>query len=90
MSEFFLLESLILRNQSITFTRNVCMFFHSISSLFLRQKSDELVYWKHTALTIGLMALVTVIVLLLLNIGLASGAVFGLILDLTGGIGGMG
>jgi len=56
--------------------------------MFLGVKSEDLSAATHTALSVALLALVTGIVLALTNMGMASGAVFGLILDLTGGIGG--
>ena len=61
---------------------------YSVVKLLLDKISEELPVVLHTAISLGLVGLVTVIVLLLRATGMASGTAFSLVLDLTGGIAG--
>lgn len=67
---------------------NFVIMRYSIVKLATGMRSELLDSWTHSILTIVLMAIVTIIVILLLGLGLASGEAFSLILNITGGIGG--
>jgi len=67
---------------------NFVIMRYSMVRLFLNTRSELLPYTQHTVISLGLLAFVTIIVLLILAAGLGSGAAFSLILNLTGGIGG--
>ena len=68
---------------------NFVLMRYSIVKLFTGKKSEDLPVLTHTVLSVVLLAGTTIVVLLLLSLGLESGAVFSLILDITGGIGGI-
>jgi len=67
---------------------NFVIMRYSLVKMFTGLRSEHLNVTTHTILTVGLLAAVTGIVILLLAVGLASGEAFSLILDITGGIGG--
>jgi hypothetical protein len=67
---------------------NFVIMRYSLVKVFMRTRSELLPVTTHSIITIALLAAVTAIVILLLSVGLASGAAFSLILNLTGGIGG--
>jgi len=67
---------------------NFVIMRYSIVKLFAGVRSETLPFWKHTLLTIVLIAGTTAFVLMMLGLGLASGDAFALILNITGGIGG--
>jgi hypothetical protein len=67
---------------------NFVIMRYSVVKVFLNTRSELLPYTQHTVISLGLLAFVTIIVLLILAAGLGSGAAFSLILNLTGGIGG--
>ena len=67
---------------------NFVIMRYSLVKVFMGTRSELLPVTTHSIITIVLLAIVTGIVLLLLAVGLASGAAFSLILNLTGGIGG--
>jgi len=60
----------------------------SLVNLVLGKRSEDLTVGTHSVVTVGLMVMVTAIVLALLRLDLGSGALFGVILDITGGVGG--
>lgn len=61
---------------------------YSIVKLTLNQISEKLPLALHTFISLGLVALVTFIVIMLQSSGLSSGSAFSLVLDLTGGVAG--
>ena len=61
---------------------------YSIVKLSMNMKSEDLEWYTHTMLTLGLLAVTTCIVLLLDIMGLSSGSAFGIILNITGGVAG--
>lgn len=67
---------------------NFVIMRYSLVKIVSGQRSELLDFSTHTALTLGMLAGITAIVILLLSLGLASGEAFSLILDLSGGIGG--
>lgn len=67
---------------------NFVIMRYSLVKISSGKKSELLPFSTHTALTLGLLVVITAIVILLLSLGLASGEAFSLILDLSGGIGG--
>lgn len=67
---------------------NFVIMRYSIVNLVAGIPSDELSNFMHTILSLGLLAGQTAVVVALLHLGVASGAMFGLILNITGGIGG--
>jgi amino acid permease len=67
---------------------NFVIMRYSLVKVFMETRSELLPVFTHSVITIGLLAGVTAIVLLLLALGLASGVAFSLILNITGGIGG--
>ena len=67
---------------------NFVIMRYSMVRLFLNTRSELLPYTQHTVISLGLLAFVTIVVLMILAAGLGSGAAFSLILNLTGGIGG--
>ncbi len=52
------------------------------------KRSESLDWLPHTVLSLGLLAFCTFVVLLLNILGVSGGVGFGLILSITGGIGG--
>jgi amino acid permease len=67
---------------------NFVIMRYSVVKLFFNMRSELLSTVSHVVITIALLAATTIIVLILLRLGLASGVAFALILNLTGGIGG--
>lgn len=67
---------------------NFVIMRYSLVKITSGKRSELLPFSTHTALTLGLLVVITAIVILLLSLGLASGEAFSLILDLSGGIGG--
>ena len=57
--------------------------------MFANMKSENLNFFTHTVLTAVMLVGITALVLLLLGLGLASGDAFSLILNITGGVGGI-
>lgn len=68
---------------------NFVIMRYSLVKVFMHTRSELLPSTTHSIITVCLLAAVTGIVLLLLAVGLASGTAFSLILNLTGGIGGI-
>eukprot|EP01041_Mallomonas_annulata_P011389 gene11389-23833_t len=66
---------------------NFVIMRYSLVTVLSGLKSDNLGFTTHSVLSLLLLAISTVTVLALLSTGLTSGAAFGLILNLTGGIG---
>jgi hypothetical protein len=56
--------------------------------ILLRMKSEDLPFWKHFAITLILLAIVTAVVVTFVGINFASGEAFGVILNITGGVAG--
>ena len=67
---------------------NFVIMRYSIVKVFFQTRSELLPSATHSIITIGLLAATVGIVLLLLGLGLESGAAFSLLLNITGGIGG--
>jgi amino acid permease len=61
---------------------------YSIVKLTLNQISEKLPLAVHTVVSLGLVALITFVVIMLQSSGLSSGSAFSLVLDLTGGVAG--
>jgi hypothetical protein len=61
---------------------------YSIVKLTLNQISEKLPLAVHTVVSLGLVALITFVVIVLQSSGLSSGSAFSLVLDLTGGVAG--
>jgi sodium-coupled neutral amino acid transporter 11 len=67
---------------------NFVIMRYSLVKITSGKRSELLDFYTHSALTIGLLVIITAIVILLLSLGLASGVAFALILDISGGVGG--
>jgi len=67
---------------------NFVIMRYSLVKVFMNTRSELLPVGQHTVISIGLLAAVTAMVILLLSLGLGSGVAFSLVLNLTGGIGG--
>jgi len=67
---------------------NFVIMRYSIVKVFFQQRSEQLPMVTHSVITLGLLAGTVAIVVLLLGLGLESGAAFSLLLNITGGIGG--
>ena len=61
---------------------------YSVVKLVLNQISEDLPPMMHTGISLGLVALITGVVVMLQALGLSSGEAFSLVLDLTGGVAG--
>jgi amino acid permease len=68
---------------------NFVIMRYSLVKITSGKRSELLPFTTHTALTVGLLAFITGVVILLLVEGMASGVAFSLILNITGGIGGI-
>lgn len=68
---------------------NFVIMRYSIVKLFSGQRSELLASSTHTLLTVLLLTVCVGVVLALMSLGLSSGVAFSLILNITGGIGGM-
>lgn len=64
------------------------MKYYSFVKMFMGKRSETLPSFTHTALSLGLLTFVTLMVALLNVLGVTGGVGFGLILSITGGIGG--
>jgi hypothetical protein len=60
----------------------------SLVKIATGKRSETLDTWPHTLLSLGLLAFSTIVVLLLHELGVSGGEGFGLILSITGGVGG--
>ena len=61
---------------------------YSVVKLTLGQISEKLPLALHTFVSLGLVAIITFVVIILQSSGLSSGSAFSLVLDLTGGVAG--
>ncbi len=68
---------------------NFVIMRYSLVKITSGKRSELLPFTTHTALTVGLLAFITGVVLIMLAEGLESGVAFSLILNITGGIGGL-